>query len=143
MQQARLRSSPAGACCSSPRSEVVASRAGRRHRVVASASLPPPGDGGEGPKKSVMDGVAGNMEILSSNLKKTIEYEKNRLVGDMDALIETSDIKIQKDIKSVSEEENKVLNFWSGTGISVAGGAVVVGLLILFIFVIGPPPEKV
>ena len=115
--------------------------------VTFAGGLPPPGQGqGSGTEEddeTVKSTLKDNFDVLSSNLKKSLEYEKNRLVGDMDSLIETSDIKIKKDIKSVSEEENALLNFWSGTGISVAGGVAVVGLLILFIFVIGPPPQKV
>lgn len=115
--------------------------------VTFAGGLPPPGQGqGSGTEdddETVKSTLKDNFDVLSSNLKKSLEYEKNRLVGDMDYLIETSDIKIKKDIKSVSEEENALLNFWSGTGISVAGGVAVVGLLILFIFVIGPPPQKV
>lgn len=115
--------------------------------VTFAGGLPPPGQGqGSGTEdddETVKSTLKDNFDVLSSNLKKSLEYEKNRLVGDMDSLIETSDIKINKDIKSVSEEENALLNFWSGTGISVAGGVAVVGLLILFIFVIGPPPQKV
>ena len=108
--------------------------------VVVAAS---PREVGEEGSPKAKGGVAGNFDVLKSNFEKTIEYERDRLVGEMDSLIDTSNIKIQKDIKSVSKEENSLLNAWTGTGFSVAGGAAVVGLLILFIFVIGPPPQHV
>ena len=111
---------------------------GARSVVVAAS----PREVGEEGSPKAKGGVAGNFgNLLKSNIEKTIEYERDRLVGEMDSLIDTSSIKIQKNIKSVSKEENSLLNAWTGTGFSVAGGAAVVGLLILFIFVIGPPPQ--
>ncbi|QDZ23820.1 hypothetical protein HOP50_11g63600 [Chloropicon primus] len=118
------------------RAKGVGGRKGRG-KVVSRAGLPPP----EPEDTSLAEDVSSNLKFFASNMKKSMEMERDRLVGDMDSLIETDNIKIRKDIKSVSKEENAVLNAWSGTGLPVAGGAAVVILLILFLFVIGPPPQ--
>ena len=117
----------------------------RRGKVVAGASFPPPGDSGEDNPSSAdrKQSFGDIVDVLSSNLRKTAEHERDRLMGDMDSLVQTSDVKIEKDIKSVSKEENWLLNAWTGTGFSLVGGAAVVALLILFVFIIGPPPQKV
>jgi hypothetical protein len=58
----------------------------------------------------------------------------------MDSLVDTTSMRnSQDDIEGLSDLENKQLNFWTSPSFSIGGGAVVAGLLFLFIFVIGPP----
>ena len=79
--------------------------------------------------------------ILGENFKKSMKDEIKRNVIQMDSLVDTSGMRdSQQDIEDLDPLTNKQLNLWTSTSFSVTGGAVVVGLLFLFIFVIGPPP---
>ena len=61
--------------------------------------------------------------------------------SELDRYVDTSGIRSDKPIESLTPEENKLLDVW--TKAPIVGGVAVVGLLFLFIFVIGPPPQHV
>mmetsp|Transcript_10202 Transcript_10202/g.19217 ORF Transcript_10202/g.19217 Transcript_10202/m.19217 type:complete len:148 (+) Transcript_10202:164-607(+) len=80
-------------------------------------------------------------DTLGDNLRKSFDYELKKSIGELDRYVDTSGIRSDKPIESLTPEENKLLDVW--TKAPIVGGVAVVGLLFLFIFVIGPPPQHV